>query len=392
MPYFVSRRVATVDLVPGMVLDKMVVSPDGTHFLAENTVLTLRVIHALTVWEVSDVEIREEVQRAAVPEPLTVMPEAQAAVVPVTPEPETEPEPADTTGSVPAPEEPANVPAAFAANYQAAIQILKMNLARVRFMKDQFEAGDIQHMVLDHVLPMIEEADVMDSLMIMPHSEDYLYHHSLDVGIIAGCLGLWLERPFREIEEIILGGLLHDVGKALIPLKILNKPDALNEEEMNLARFHSIRGYNFLKQNRDLSRSVLFCALQHHERLDGTGYPLSVQGDKIHPYAKMVAVADVFDAMTSQKGYGRKTTPYEAVEVLKQEMMTKMDVKTCAVFIEKLSQRFLGDIVQLSNGQRGEVVYLNQSDCTRPMVRTTDGEFIDLAKKTDLSITRLVQP
>ena len=78
-------------------------------------------------------------------------------------------------------------------------------------------------MVGECVMPLIEDTAVMDNLQMMPHSEDYLYHHSVDVGVISGCLGLWLGRPFKEIEEIILGGLLHDVGKALIPLKVLNK-------------------------------------------------------------------------------------------------------------------------------------------------------------------------
>ncbi len=245
-------------------------------------------------------------------------------------------------------------------------------------------------MVTECVLPLIEDPTVMDNLQMAPHSEDYLYHHSVDVGIIAGCLGLWAGRPYREIEELILGAMLHDIGKTLIPLKVLNKPDLLTEEEMNLVRFHSIRGYKFLKQNTELPRSILLCALQHHERDDGSGYPLSVREDKIHPYAKIIAVADVFDAMTSVRSYRRRATPYEAVETLRREMVSKLDTQICTIFIDKLSQRFVGDVVELSNGQQGEVIFLNRFDSTRPMVRTREGDFVDLDKNRNLSICRML--
>ena len=124
--------------------------------------------------------------------------------------------------------------------------------------------------------------------------------------------------------------------------------------------------------------------------MDGSGYPLSVHGDKIHPFAQIIAVADVFDAMTSARSYGRQVTPYEAVEILRHEMVGKLDIQTCTVFIDKLSERFVGDVVQLSNGQRGEVILLNRFDNTRPMVRTAEGEFIDLDKNRELSICRML--
>ena len=128
----------------------------------------------------------------------------------------------------------------------------------------------------------------------------------------------------------------------------------------------------------------------HHERYDGAGYPRGVAGEEIHEYARLAAIADVFDAMTSVRSYGKRATPYEAVEIMKREMVGKLDYQVCSVFLDKLSQRFVGDIVQLSNGQRGEVVFLNPHDCTRPIVRTRDGEFVDLDKLRDLSIHKML--
>jgi len=370
---YVNKRLAIDDLVPGMCLGKMIVTDDGKNFLNEGAVLTLRVIQMLQLWGLRYVDIREEAPAGVLGRPTG------------------DPEPVCRIKTQEEPEVKVQIPAGFLAYYEAAVQVLKGTFGRARFLKDGFEVTDVRQMVEECVLPLIEDSAVLDNLQMMPHPEDYLYHHSVDVGILSGCLGLWLGRPFRELEEIILGALLHDVGKALIPLKVLNKPGALTEDEMALMRFHPVRGYNFLKQNRELPRSILLCALQHHERMDGSGYPLSVTGDKIHPYAKTIAVADVFDAITSARSYGRKVTPYEAVAVLQYEMLGKLDSRTCSVLVDHLIPRFVGDFVELSNGQLGEVIFLNVADSSRPTVRTIDGEFVDLDKCRTLSISKVLR-
>ena len=397
---YVYRRQAIDDLVPGMVLGKMIVTTDGKIFLNEGAVLTLRIIQTLQLWGFRYVEIREERPvewSGEIPEPIRIQQDVEQAALDLESVAATEESIAEETiaEDVAAEQQdetefPANVPVEFVQHYQAALQVLKKHLGKVRFVKDDFNGDEIRQMVTTNIIPLIEDHSVTDFLQMISHEEDYLYHHSVDVGIIAGCLSFWMGRSYHEIEETILGALLHDVGKALIPLKVLNKPGSLTEEEMHLVRFHSIRGYKFLKEYGDFSQSVLLCALQHHERIDGSGYPMAVQGDKIHSYAKVIAVADVFDAMTSARGYGSRATPYEAVEIMKREMAGKLDQQICSVFLDKLSQRFVGDIVQLSNGQRGEVVFLNPHDCTRPIVRTRDGEFFDLDKHRNLSINKML--
>jgi len=187
----------------------------GKNFLNEGAVLTLRVIQTLQLWGFRYVDIREEVAGEA-------MDEAGAPGTGLN---------AETEPSGESIKEKSKVPAGFQAYYQAAVQIFKMNLGRARFVKDGFEVADIRQMVSECVLPLIEDAAVMDNLQMVSHTEDYLYHHSVDVGILSGCIGMWMGRPFREIEEIILGALLHDAGKTLIPLKVLNKPAVLTEEE-----------------------------------------------------------------------------------------------------------------------------------------------------------------
>lgn len=393
MADYIYKRQSIDDLVPGMVLGKMIVTSDGKIFLNEGAVLTLRTIQTLQLWGFRSVDIREE----CTPGQQTTLENEQVPQMPD--ESLTANEQQDLSLAHQAQMEPAaaedheippNVPIEFASHYNNAVQVLKKHLGKVRFIKDDFNGDEIRRMVTEDIIPLLDDHTVTDCLQMMPHEEDYLYHHSVDVGIIAGCLSFWMGRSYHEIEETIMGALLHDIGKALIPLKVLNKPGALTDEEMHLVRFHSLRGYKFLKQYGDFSQSVLLCALQHHERIDGSGYPMAVKGDKIHPYAKLIAIADVFDAMTSVRSYGKRATPYEAVEIMKREMVGKLDYQVCSVFLDKLSQRFVGDIVQLSNGQRGEVVFLNPHDCTRPIVRTRDGEFVDLDKLRDLSINKML--
>jgi len=395
---YIYKRQAIDDLVPGMTLGKMIVTTDGKNFLNEGAVLTLRIIQTLQLWGFRYVDIREEcppdwqadgksqamplempIESTPVLTEMELRDETMAPQLSFT-EIESEAEPLIQM----------NVPIEFVEHYQSAVQILKKNLGKVRFTKDDFNSEEIRRMVSTNILHLITDHSVTDFLQMMPHEEDYLYHHSVDVGIITGRLCLWMGHTEDEIAEAILGALLHDAGKALIPLKVLNKPGSLTDEELHLVRFHSLRGYKFLKQYGDFSQSVLLCALQHHERIDGSGYPMAVQGDKIHTYAKLIAVADVFDAMTSVRSYGKRATPYEAVEIMKREMVGKLDQQICSVFLDKLSQRFVGDIVQLSNGQRGEVVFLNPHDCTRPIVRIGDGEFVDLDRIRSLSINKML--
>ena len=186
------------------------------------------------------------------------------------------------------------------------------------------------------------------------------------------------------------GAIFHDIGKALIPLKIINKSGALTAEEWQIAQLHPVRGYKFLQKNFDMPREVFYCVLQHHERLDGSGYPMSVRGDKIDIWAKIIAVADIFSAMTSSRTYGRRRTSYDAAATLQAEMFGKLDSQICLVFLGKLRQLFLANRVRLTDGREAEVVFLNDSDDSRPIVRTDDGAVIDLSQQKMLSIRRVL--
>jgi len=158
---------------------------------------------------------------------------------------------------------------------------------------------------------------------------------------------------------------------------------------MEAMKLHTTKGYNLLKE-LELSQGVLFAVLQHHEREDGSGYPLGVKGDKIHNFAQIVAVADIYDAMTSDKVYREKTSPFQAVEALVQDMYGKLSPDVCTIFLNNVRDYFIGNIVELNDGREAEVVYLGQTMTARPIVRTPSGEFIDLERQKHVSIVKLV--
>ena len=242
----------------------------------------------------------------------------------------------------------------------------------------------------DPTISALTQNGISGWLDVVRGHHEATYQHALLVTGVLVDFGISLGMRSTDLRKLHLAAMLHDIGKAKIPIGILDKPGRLADAERAIIELHPVIAFEALKRNSRVPAEVLDAGRHHHEYLDGSGYPMSVKGDKIHPYAKLIAIADVFDAMTSVRSYGKRATPYEAVEIMKREMVGKLDYQVCSVFLDKLSQRFVGDIVQLSNGQRGEVVFLNPHDCTRPIVRTRDGEFVDLDKLRDLSIHKML--
>ncbi len=213
MTRYIYRRCNIDDVVPGTELGKMVVTSDGVNYLSEGAVLTLLVIQRLKSRGFRFVEIRE---LAKEPSDLMVAAEAAMGSTAIS---------SDEEGD----EETPDLPLEFCASYNNAVMALKKCMTNVRFLQEGFDADEILSTVETHIFPLLEEPNILDYLQIVRHHEDYLYHHSVGVGVIAGLLGGWLGRSFGEVKDLVIGGLLHDTGKALIPLKVVNKPALLTE-------------------------------------------------------------------------------------------------------------------------------------------------------------------
>lgn len=164
--------------------------------------------------------------------------------------------------------------------------------------------------VMDSILDdMISQEDPMIMLADMHTADNYLYVHSLNVCLYTLVLGIAHGYSREELRVIGLGSLLHDIGKTQIPVKIVQKPGMLSDEEFRHMQAHTEIGYRILKDEPNIPLLAAHCALQHHERIDGSGYPRGLTGPQIHEYAKWLGVADSYDAMTSNRIYKRRCCP-----------------------------------------------------------------------------------
>lgn len=218
---------------------------------------------------------------------------------------------------------------------------------------------------------------------------EYTYTHSLNVSLLCSLLGSWLNLSHTQIEQLSYCGILHDIGKSKISPYILNKPDALTEDEFEEIKKHPVIGYKLLEQNEKIGKDIALGVLMHHEREDGTGYPLGLKSNQIHYYAKILAVVDVYDAMTSNRVYKKRQPPFDVLEMYESEYLTKCDAGIMLTFLKHISSYYVGTMVKLSDGSTGEIVYINSNRISRPLIKTNNA-IIDLSMIPELKIVEML--
>ena len=233
-------------------------------------------------------------------------------------------------------------------------------------------------------------ADYFNMLHSMRNYDDLTFAHSMNVALITNILATWLGLSKEEIEIATLSGLLHDIGKLAIPDSIIKKPGKLTDEEYGIIKKHPYEGYKIL-QNQPINDHIKNAALMHHEKCDGSGYPLGLSGEKIDPYAKLVAIADVYDAMTAARVYRGPLCPFQAIELFEKEGLQKYEAKYIMVFLENVVMTYMNNRVRLSDGREGDIVFINKNIYSRPMLETPGGQFIDLSKEpSSVSIVQII--
>jgi HD-GYP domain-containing protein (c-di-GMP phosphodiesterase class II) len=246
------------------------------------------------------------------------------------------------------------------------------------------EIGSTVDMLLQQVFDAI---DLFKQMRIMKAKDDYLFTHSVNVSLLCILIGRWLKCEEKVVTNLGIAGLLHDIGKVFIPDEILNKPDKLTDSEFAEIKKHPLLGYNLVAQHEDISADIANAVLMHHERLDGSGYPIGK--GQMGFLASVVAVADVYDAITSSRTYSSKQSPYTAAEILWSESFGKLDPRITKVFYDKITNFYIGNEVLLSNNQKGVVVYINPTQPTRPIVMAGD-VFYDLSTDRNLTIIEII--
>lgn len=224
--------------------------------------------------------------------------------------------------------------------------------------------------------------------------DNYIFTHSFNVTLYSLAIGMELGLNQKELETLGLGAVFHDVGKMKIPTEVLFKPGKLSEEEFQQIKQHPQDGFDILRHVQTIPLIVAHCAFQHHERLNGSGYPRKIKGSDIHYFAQIIAVADVFDAVTSDRVYRGAMLPHNGLEILFAGAGTLFDKEIVQAFRQAVAIYPVGLTVELSDGRKGVVSKQNKHMSDRPVIRILEenGEAVtpyelDLLEKLSVVIT-----
>lgn len=232
-------------------------------------------------------------------------------------------------------------------------------------------------------------SSVIKNIVLYGSGSDTIYRHGVNVAALSSILGKWLGFSESQLNLLTYSAILHDLGKTKIDKDILDKAGPLTQKEFKEVKNHPAIGYNYVKEIPFLDKSVSFGVLMHHEKIDGSGYPLGLKGDKIHPFARIIAVADVFDAVNSDRAYKKSKAPFEALEIVSREGIGKLDYEYCRTFVSNVINYYMGEKVLLNNGKVCKIIQVDVNNLTRPLL-LDDTSFIDLKQRKDLNIEKLV--
>ncbi len=234
--------------------------------------------------------------------------------------------------------------------------------------------------VTDALMKTITDNDaVAVDIGMLKVSDEYTFKHSVDVATMAMIIGKKYGLPDRELHELGIAGLLHDVGKTKIPNEVLNKPAKLTDDEFALMKQHTLFGFEILKKKDEFPESIMKGVLQHHEKINGRGYPLGVPETKIHRYAKIIAVADVYDALVTERPYKSGFPKNVAIEMI-MAMTGELDFEVMKSFLGSVILYPVDSIIQLSNGEKAKVIENTEENALRPkVVGLKSGRIYDLA-------------
>lgn len=248
-----------------------------------------------------------------------------------------------------------------------ALNIVEETIRRLPFSQDK-NIKQITYVVEKIVDELLDGEDIFMNLLDIKAVDDYTFDHCVDVCVLSIILGKNLNYSRDDLIELGKGAILHDIGKILVPQRILKKPGRLTYDEFEEMKNHTIYGYKILQTVPEMSESSIDIALSHHERYDGKGYPNGLKGEDIPEYSRIVSVADVYNALTSERVYRKKGKNQEAIEYLTTMKESKFDSHIVDVFVEKIAMYSLNRNVVLNTGVKGVVVDINKNFPSRPVV------------------------
>ena len=276
----------------------------------------------------------------------------------------------------------------FSVEYNNTVSNVKSNLNDIVSRNKEINPDELISDTASILTGSRTNLQVFDMLHSLRKNDDLTYVHCINVALIATIIARWINLAEEDIKVLTVAAILHDIGKLMIPEKILLKPGKLTDEEFQTIKTHVNLGFNLLKEQQIDSRIKEACLL-HHEKCDGSGYPFNLKGDKIPLLTKIITIADVYDAMTAARVYRGSMCPFDVIKIMEDDAFSKYDPNILIPFLNNVVSSYLHTNVRLSDGRIGEVVLINSNRLSRPSIMC-EGEFIDLSKRPDLTIKAIL--
>jgi len=252
--------------------------------------------------------------------------------------------------------------------YKNAKSLQEKILGQIKQQKS-IKITDVQATTDAMVDSIFRNQDALTCMSRLQTKDSYLIEHSLNVSILMSVFAKHLGFEKRLIQELALGAFLHDIGKVLLPNDILSKRSELTAKEQNIIRSHVALGLKILEDSPSISHIAMSMVREHHERLDGSGYPKRLKGDEISQYGRMIAIIDSYDAMTSERPYRKSVHPINAFKTLISESPNSYDEELVEKFIQCMGVYPVGTLVKLNSGKLGLISRLNKQKPLHPFVR-----------------------
>lgn len=368
--------VLTENAAPGMIVAKDIYTDDDQFIVPKDTKLTNRILSRLKFYSIPVISIYEEGE--VKPDDTAASPSKDLADNANLKEQQ-----ADYREQVLATEEFKS----FKKNFESSTDVIKDFMDSIVSRNLEIDSK----LLLNEVNKILSNSrnglHLFDMINCMREYDDLTYAHSVSVSLLCHAMGEWLHLDEAELEILTIAGLLHDIGKLQIPSEIIKKPGRLTKGEYELVKKHTILGYNILKDQK-LDPRIKGAALMHHERCDGTGYPAGILSKDIIPFAKITAIADVYDAMTANRVYREGICPFEVIEDFEKNGYYKFDPSYLLPFLGNVVDSYLNNDVLLSNNKFGKIILINPHSLSRPLVKS-EGMFLDLSKMRELHIEKI---
>lgn len=369
------------ELQPGMRITKTIFSPSGQMILEAGTILTSRLISRLSFYGIAsaNAEIPKGTSPALRQEPEKA--EATAAM-------QNQSRASNPTYSQKVKAQPEFM--AYQIEYQKEVNSLRSAFHAI--IQNPGSPIDVRQLLDDcyRLTSLCKTTlDLFDKLHNMRVDKDSVYAHCLNVALIARQMGKWMHFTQEELDILTLCGLFHDIGKVLIPDEILNKPGKYTEEEFSYIQQHPLSSYKLLK-NLPIDARIKNAALMHHERSDGSGYPQKLKSEEIDDYAEIIAIADVYDAMTAARSYRSPLCPFQAIDMFEKDGLQLYSPKYILTFLNHIANTYQNNRVLLNNGQSANIVMINPKHLTRPMLQMDDGTVVDMLSLPEWEIIKII--